>query len=109
MFNSGPRAGRGNSGAVWFEGSGGIMTESYEYWHAKETEALRLEKEAEKRADDARNDVNLAVAAGDHAAKADALRRWNKALREVEEHANEAGRAWRAAFRIKHGVMSPTD
>ena len=84
------------------------MTESYEYWNAKEAEALRLEKEAEKRADDARKDVKLAVEAGDHAAKADAMRRWNKALREIEEHANDAGKAWRAAFRIKH-LMSPTD
>jgi hypothetical protein len=81
------------------------MTQSYEYWNAKEVEARRLEKEAEKRADDAQNDAKLAVEAGDHAAKADAVRRWTKALREVEEHANAAGEAWRAAFRIKQGLL----
>ena len=80
------------------------MTDSYKYWNEKEAEARRLEKEAEKRADDARNDVKLAVEAGDHAAKTDAMRRWAKALREVEGHANAAGEAWRAAFRIKHGL-----
>ena len=85
------------------------MTESYEYWKEKEADALRLEKVAEKLADDAQSDVKLAVAAGDHAAKADAVRRWTKALREVEEHANAAGEAWRAAFRIKHGLMPPTN
>ena len=80
------------------------MMESYEHWNAREAEARKREKEAEKRADDARNDVKLAVEAGDHAAKADAMRRWTKALRETEEYANAAGEAWRVAFRIKHGL-----
>ena len=80
------------------------MTESYEYWNAKEAEAREREKEAEKQAEAARNDVKLAMAAGDHAAKTDAMWRWTKALREIEEHANAAGEAWRAAFRIKHGL-----
>jgi len=81
------------------------MTQSYEYWNAKEAEARRLEREAEKRADKAQNDARRAVEAGDLAAKADAVRRWTKALREVEEHANAAGVAWRAAFRIKQGLQ----
>ena len=81
------------------------MTQSYEYWNAKEAEARRLEREAEKRADEARKDAELAVAAGDRTAKAAAVRRWTKALREIEEHANAAGVAWRAAFRIKQGLQ----
>ena len=80
------------------------MTESYEFWNAKEAESRQHEKEAEKRADEARNDVNLAVEAKDHEAQAEAMWRWTKALREIEEHANAAGEAWRAAFRIKHGL-----